>query len=94
MTGVAFLLFTFYMITDPGTTPAKPRNQIFFAAGVAFTYSILMTLHLSFGFFFALVIVCTLRGFGLFILATRKVHPVVDVPVAEPAPVALRQARI
>jgi enediyne biosynthesis protein E5 len=91
MTGVAFLLFTFYMITDPGTTPAKPRNQILFAAGVAFTYSILMILHLSFGLFFALVIVCALRGFGLFVLAMREVRPGVELPVAEPTPRALRE---
>ncbi len=26
MTGVAFVLFTFYMVTDPGTTPFKLRS--------------------------------------------------------------------
>ena len=30
MTGVAFLLFTFYMVTDPGTTPTKLLNQVLF----------------------------------------------------------------
>src|SRR6185295_4497699 len=35
MTGFAFLLFTFYMISDPSTTPAGRRGQILFGAGVA-----------------------------------------------------------
>src|SRR5258705_280794 len=30
MTGVAFLLFTFYMVTDPATTPVTRRGQIAF----------------------------------------------------------------
>jgi len=92
MTGVAFLLFTFYMITDPGTTPVKPANQIVFGAGVAFAYSILMVLHVSFGLFFGLVIVCSVRGFGLSILAARKLRRLTESPVAEPVPVALREA--
>jgi hypothetical protein len=94
MTGVAFLLFTFYMITDPGTTPAKPLNQIVFGAGVAFAYSVLMALHVSFGLFFALVIVCAVRGAGLVLSSARRVRQLTAVPVAEPTPVALREAEI
>jgi len=30
MTGIAFILFTNYMITDPGTTPSRPRAQFMF----------------------------------------------------------------
>lgn len=93
MTGVAFLLFTFYMVTDPGTTPTKPLNQVLFGLGVAFSYSALMVLHVSYGLFFALVIVCAVRGSGL-LLATRRVRPTTKVPVTEPAPVALREAEI
>lgn len=62
MTGVAFLLFTFYMVTDPGTTPSKPLNQVIFGASVAAVYGLLMVSHIVFGFFFALTLVCTLRG--------------------------------
>ena len=94
MTGVAFLLFTFYMITDPGTTPTKPVNQVLFGAGVAFTYSLLMAVHISFGLFFALVIVCTVRGCGLFLLSTRRVQRIRVLPAAEPASVTLREAEI
>jgi hypothetical protein len=28
LTGVTFVLFTFYMITDPATTPSEPRAQV------------------------------------------------------------------
>ncbi len=62
MTGVAFLLFTFYMVTDPGTTPFKTKSQIAFGASVAMMYGLLMTLHVVFGLFFALLAVCLVRG--------------------------------
>ncbi len=32
ITGMAFLLFTFYMVTDPATTPVSPRDQFVFGA--------------------------------------------------------------
>jgi enediyne biosynthesis protein E5 len=32
ITGMAFLLFTFYMVTDPATTPSLPRDQLVFGA--------------------------------------------------------------
>ncbi|OOC53323.1 MULTISPECIES: enediyne biosynthesis protein UnbU [Nocardiopsis] len=62
MTGVAFVLFTNYMITDPGTTPSKPRNQVVFGLTTAMVYGLLVTFHVVFGLFFALVITCALRG--------------------------------
>jgi enediyne biosynthesis protein E5 len=72
MTGMAFLLFTFYMVTDPGTTPVRPRNQIAFGAGVAIAYGALVSLHVVFTLFFALVVVSSVRGTWLY-LATA--HP-------------------
>jgi enediyne biosynthesis protein E5 len=66
MTGVAFILFTFYMVTDPGTTPSEPRSQVLFGAGMAFAYSLLMIFHMVFGLFFGLTIVCTVRGMFLY----------------------------
>lgn len=64
MTGVAFVLFTNYMITDPGTTPAKPRPQFMFGSSVAVVYGILMEFNVTYTLFFALVIVCAIRGAG------------------------------
>lgn len=61
MSGLAFLLFTFYMVTDPATTPADRRGQIIFGAAVAAVYGILMAAHIVFGLFFALTAVTALR---------------------------------
>jgi enediyne biosynthesis protein E5 len=72
MTGVAFVLYTFYMVTDPATTPSAPRSQVIFGASVAFTYGLLMISHIVFGLFFALSIVCTVRGVAL-LLGARTV---------------------
>ena len=65
MTGLAFILYTFYMITDPATTPAGVRGQIAFGAGTAALYGVLMAAHMVFGLFLSLTIVCALRGLGL-----------------------------
>ena len=62
MSGVAFLLFSFYMISDPATTPFKFRNQLIFGFSVALVYGILVKLHIVFGLFFSLTIVCFIRG--------------------------------
>jgi enediyne biosynthesis protein E5 len=62
MTGVAFVLFTFYMLTDPATTPSKFQRQIIFGLGVSFTYGLLVIFHIVFGLFFALSLVCLVRG--------------------------------
>lgn len=64
MTGVAFVLFTNYMITDPGTTPARGRNQFVFGSSVALVYGILMVFNVVYTLFFATTIVCALRGLG------------------------------
>ncbi|TWH38981.1 NQR2, RnfD, RnfE family [Dulcicalothrix desertica PCC 7102] len=66
MTGVAFVLFTFYMVTDPGTTPSRPLNQAIFGLSVAIVYGLLMVNHIVFGFFFALTIVCIFRGLSFY----------------------------
>ncbi|MDQ2695286.1 MAG: enediyne biosynthesis protein UnbU, partial [Pseudomonadota bacterium] len=72
MLGVAFLLFTFYMVTDPATTPFKPACQVLFGASVAAIYGVLMALHVVFGFFFALFIVCGVRGAWLYCMHLRE----------------------
>jgi hypothetical protein len=65
MTGVAFILYTNYMVTDPGTTPSKPGAQFAFGAGVAVFYGLFMVAHIAYGLFFATAIVCLIRGMFL-----------------------------
>lgn len=86
LTGVAFLLFTFYMVTDPATTPASPRGQIAFGAAVAAVYGALMAAHQVFGLFFALSLVCAGRGALLWLrslAARREVPGTVPVPATQ-----------
>jgi Na+-translocating ferredoxin:NAD+ oxidoreductase RnfD subunit len=65
MSGLAFLLFTFYMVTDPATTPSRPRAQIAFGLGVALAYATLMCAHIVFGLFFALASTSAVRALWL-----------------------------
>jgi hypothetical protein len=89
MTGTAFVLFTNYMITDPGTTPVRPWRQAAFGVSAAVTYGLLVYLHIAFGLFFCLSIVCALRGLGLAAVSLRQRMR----PAQAPAPV-LRLATV
>jgi hypothetical protein len=62
LTGVAFILFTNYMITDPGTTPVTRHGQIAFGLTAAAAYGLLVWNGIVFGLFFCLIITCVLRG--------------------------------
>lgn len=72
MTGMAFLLFSFYMVSDPATTPTRPWAQVAFGMAVAAVYGVLQVCHVVFGLFFALVITCTLRGLVVYALGLRR----------------------
>jgi len=72
MTGVTFILFTFYMVTEPSTTPSKPLPQMAFGAAVAAVYGLLMVAHVVFGLFFALCVVSTFRGAWLYMTAWER----------------------
>ncbi|WP_457512662.1 enediyne biosynthesis protein [Streptomyces sp. TE33382] len=75
MTGVAFILFTNYMVTDPGTSPSKRSSQIAFGAGVAAMYGVLTGLGIAYGIFFATALVCLIRGgylWGLHFMAKQR----------------------
>jgi Na+-translocating ferredoxin:NAD+ oxidoreductase RnfD subunit len=71
MSGLAFVLYTFYMVTDPGTTPSGRRAQIVFGASVALAYGLLVSLHIVFGLFFALTLVTLARGALMHVAAWR-----------------------
>jgi hypothetical protein len=76
MTGVAFILFSFYMVTDPATTPFDKKSQIIFGFSVAAVYGLLVCLHVEFGLFFALTAVSGTRGVARYLRShTRVIYP-------------------
>lgn len=75
MTGVAFVLFTFYMITDPGATPSRRQGQVIFGAATAFVYGALMMVHVGFALFYALLVTSAVRGLVLQLEAARATQP-------------------
>jgi Na+-translocating ferredoxin:NAD+ oxidoreductase RnfD subunit len=81
MTGTAFVLFTNYMITDPGTSPSTTWRQVGFGGAVAATYGILVEEHVVFGLFFALTIISCLRAMLMVARAwaDRRVPVTVDL---------------
>jgi len=96
MTGVAFVLFTFYMVTDPGTTPFTLRGQLLFGAAVGATYGLLMACHVAFGMFFALTLVCLCRGAWLFLQPSQPLaisFPSVPALARSPLPTWLASLR-
>ncbi|MEO3854930.1 enediyne biosynthesis protein [Acrocarpospora sp. B8E8] len=92
MTGVAFVLFTNYMITDPGTSPSKPGAQVAFGGGVALTYGVLTGMSIPYGIFFATAIVCLARGGFLWSLHfTEKARAEREAATLSAAQAALAQ---
>jgi len=82
MGGMAYLLFTFYMVTDPATTPSSKWGQVAFGLGTAAVYGALMVANVVFGLFFSLVIVCIVRGLALRLASSQR--PVVTGAAALP----------
>ena len=87
MTGVAFVLFTFYMITDPATTPSEPCAQVIFGAAVAAVYGLIVAGRGVFAMFFALTVICGARGALLYLTALARTRERAN------ASGSLRQAR-
>jgi hypothetical protein len=81
LTGIPNVLFTFYMITDPQTSPSRLRSQILFGSGIACAYFVLLTMHIQYMMFYSVTAICGLRGLGLYALSLRA-----PSPSAEPAP--------
>ena len=86
MTGVAFILYTFYMVTDPATTPEGRRDQIVFGLSVAGVYGLLMVNHIVFGLFFALTIVCAVRGLCMYAMRWVKSRERVEMDAVSASP--------
>jgi hypothetical protein len=86
MTGMAFLLFTFYMVPDPGTTPAAPARQLLFGAGVGSLYGLLVSSHIVFAPFYALCLVCAVRGVALHVAHFMAARARTPAPLSLPAP--------
>jgi hypothetical protein len=91
MTGMAFILYTFYMVTDPATTPHSKWGQVVFGLSVAIVYGLLLVMHIVFGLFFALTIVCTVRGLSLYAQAWADSHARSKVVPAQ-APAVVEEA--
>ncbi len=84
LTGIPMVLFTFYMITDPQTSPSRLRSQIFFGSGIALAYSVLLMMHVQYTMFYSVTAICALRGLWLLTLSLR-------LPSAKPASVLIPQ---
>ncbi|HSS75629.1 MAG TPA: enediyne biosynthesis protein UnbU [Thermoanaerobaculia bacterium] len=72
LTGIAMVLFTFYMITDPQTSPSRARSQILFGSGIAFAYSVLLLLHVQYTMFYSVTVIAATRGLWLLALSLRE----------------------
>jgi Na+-translocating ferredoxin:NAD+ oxidoreductase RnfD subunit len=70
MSSAAFILFTLYMVPDPATTPIATGRQVLFGASVVIVYAVIQLMHIVFGLFLALTIVCAARG--VFIVLSRR----------------------
>jgi len=88
MTGIGFVLFSFYMITDPGTTPESPKSQIAFGLAVAALYGVIVQSHHIFGIYYSLTIVGLGRGCWLAYCAARLRHTPSAAATESPAAVA------
>jgi len=72
MTVVAFILFSFYMISDPTTTPFGKKSQVAFGFSVAAVHGLLVSLHVVFGLFFAPTAVSGTRGLVNYVLSVKR----------------------
>jgi len=88
MTGFAFIVFSFYMITDPATTPNTRKGQIMFGLSTAAVYGLLSWTGIVFGTFFALCIVCAVRGAMMWVKAAQLAQAQQPAAIPQPVPAA------
>lgn len=85
MSGAAFQLFAFYMITDPATSPSAPRRQLVFGASVALLDALLRHREWTEAPFVALLLVCAARPlFGEAAQSADSAASSRTAPTAEP----------
>jgi len=54
----SFILFTFFMVTDPQTSPGTVRGRVLYGVAVAAVDAVLRVLGVPYSLFLALLIVC------------------------------------
>ena len=75
MTAPPFFLFTFFMLTDPRTSPDTRGNQIAVGISIALVDLVLHRFQSVFTFFYAAFIVATVRFFWLHFKRARAAGP-------------------
>lgn len=86
LTSIALVLFTFYMITDPQTSPSSTRGQVVFGVTIALAYAVVQELDHVYSMFYAVVIACAARGVYLFMESRGLIPEFVAAPFG-PAPI-------
>ena len=81
ISGGAFMLFSFYMITDPKTSPASTKGMILFGAALGFVDTLFQIQTAVFSIFYALFTVTIIRGVYYIIQDMRVSVANRDVPV-------------
>jgi hypothetical protein len=84
--GIPLVLFTFYMITDPQTSPGRPRSQMMFGASIAIAYELLLAMQVQYTMFYAVGAVCAARGL-IIVLQNAGVLAHLEQPAQLPRPV-------
>ncbi|HEU0168848.1 MAG TPA: RnfABCDGE type electron transport complex subunit D, partial [Chloroflexota bacterium] len=79
LTGAA-ILFAFFMLTDPRTTPDGWRGQAIFGGAVGLLGGLLMVVGIGYAIFLALVIVCAVYGAWRWIADVRSRPAPADQP--------------
>ena len=94
MTGIAFVLFTNYMITDPAPRRPRPATSSCSAPRSPWSTACMMLFNVVYTLFFATTVVCALRGLGWWVAhfiakAKQRRAPAADRPIdSNPAAVA------
>lgn len=81
VSGGAFMLFSFFMITDPKTSPAKWKGQVLFGGGLALIDVWLQLSFAVFSLFYSLFLICVLRALYYVWTDTRARFAVAGQPV-------------